>query len=445
MRATNLRARWLAGAALALSIPGQAFAQSSEDLAERVRQLEATLTAVQDELRQLQQRDTQQNADIIRIAAAPQAVSTEPADGFRVGPTTFRLGGYVKAEALFSDYSAGDIASGAGRDFYVPAATPVGGASEDAALDMHAKQTRLSFTASRAAKGHTLTGYIEADFQSSPGTGTELVTNAYNFAVRRATVVYDRWLFGQDWSTFQNVAALPESTDFIGPTEGTVFERQALVRYTLPLSEHLSLALAAENPETTAYSLASPTITAFDDDPAPDLVARLNWSPGRHQFALAAIARRLKVEELGVSREADGWGLSASGKIALGARDDLRLMITHGQGIGRYVGLGFAPDAAFDGADIDPIGVTAGFVALRHPWSANVRSTISYSFLELDNDVKLTPAAANEASSSYSANLFFTPTPGLDLGVEYRHAQRELFNGATGDLDRLHLIAKQSF
>lgn len=446
-RTPIVKACLFAGAALALVAPGPAFAQSSAELAERVRQLEAALSELQGELRAVQAREAQQDAEIIRVQQAPTApvAATPPTDGFRVGATTFRLGGYVKAEALYSDYSGGDIANGVGRDFFVPAAIPVGGLSEEAALDMHAKQTRLTLTATRAVDGHTLSAYVEADFQSSPGTGNENVTNAYNFAIRRATISYDRWLFGQDWTTFQNVGALPETTDFIGPSDGTVFARQALVRYTQPLGEHLSLAIAAENPETTAYSILAPTIAAYDDDALPDVVARLNWSPGRHQFTLAAIGRQLAVDDAGVSREATGWGVSASGRVAIGARDDLRFMLSTGEGIGRYMGIGFAPDAAFDGAELDPIGVTGGFAAYRHAWSDRLRSTVSYSFLEVDNDSTLTPSSANDASSSWAANLFFTPTPGLDLGVEYRHAERELFGGASGEMDRIHLAAKQSF
>jgi hypothetical protein len=310
---------------------------------------------------------------------------------------------------------------------------------------MHAKQTRIAITATRAVEGHTLSAYIEADFQSSPGTGSENVTNAYNLAVRRATITYDRWQFGQDWTTFQNVAALPETTDFIGPSDGTVFARQALVRYTQPLGEHLTLAIAAENPETTAYSVSAPTITGYDDDAVPDIVARLNWAPGRHQFALAAIARQLAVDDAGTSREATGWGVSASGRVAVGEHDDVRFMLTSGEGIGRYMGIGFAPDAAFNGADLDPISVTGGFAAYRHVWTERMRSTLSYSYLDVDNDAALTPTSANESSASWAANLFFSPTPGLDLGLEYRHAERELANGASGEMDRLHFAAKQSF
>jgi hypothetical protein len=444
-----IRACVVSTLALAFSFPQTAFAQTTEELALRVRELEDALTALRTELETMRSQEVQHDADLLRIQQPATTVAagspTPPTDGFRIGASTFRLGGFVKTEALYSDYSSGDIATGAGRDFYVPATIPVGAISEDAALDLHAKQTRLSFTVNRAVEGHSLTAYLEADFQSSPGNGTELVTNAYNFAVRRATVSYDRWLFGQDWSTFQNVAALPETTDFIGPTEGTVFSRQTLVRYTLPLGEHTSLALAMENPETSAFSISAPTITGFDDDAVPDFVARLNWSPGRSQFVLAGLLRRLSVEDAGASREANGWGLSASGKVAMGQRDDLRFMVTFGEGIGRYVGLGFAPDAVFRGKEMEAVGVTAGFAALRHVWSDRLRSSFTYSFQNVDNDIGLSPTSANVLASSYSANLFFSPVQGLDLGVEYQHAERELFNDASGDLDRLHFVAKQTF
>ena len=43
-------------------------------------------------------------------------------------------------------------------------------------------------------------------------------------------------------------------------------------------------------------------------------------------------------------------------------------------------------------------------------------------------------------------NADFVPDwPNLDLGVEFRHGERETYNGLDGSLDRVHLVAKQSF
>jgi len=151
-------------------------------------------------------------------------LSAEPA-------TTFKVGGFVKLDAISSDYNDGDLAAGnIGRDFYVPYATPVGGESESRDIDFHAKSSRLNIESVTTVDGQKIVGFVEFDFLTTDGN--ERVTNAYQPQLRHAYLNYDKWLFGQTWSTFQNVAALPEMLDFIGPTEGTVFVRQAQVRYT---------------------------------------------------------------------------------------------------------------------------------------------------------------------------------------------------------------------
>ena len=51
----------------------------------------------------------------------------------------------------------------------------------------------------------------------------------------------------------------------------------------------------------------------------------------------------------------------------------------------------------------------------------------------------------NDSALSYAANLFWSPAKGFDLGVEYRHGQRELVSGSKGQLDRLEFTSKYSF
>jgi hypothetical protein len=253
-------------------------------------------------------------------------------------------------------------------------------------------------------------------------------------------------LFGQDWTTFQNVAVLPETTDFIGATDGTVFVRQALIRYTAPLGPNTQLVLAAENPETTAASRTAPAIVGYDDDQVPDIVARINHTLGKHSVSVAGIARRLSLEEAGVSRDGSGFGVSIAGKFMVTEKDDLRLMLTAGEGISRYIGLGFRPDAALKGAsDLEAIGVVAGFAAYRHVWGPKTRSSVIYAFQSYDQEAALTAPTASDASQSLAVNVFHSPMPGLDLGFEFRHAVRELFNGADGSLNRFHFVAKQTF
>ena len=56
------------------------------------------------------------------------AASTGAAQAATIGDTSVKFTGYIKVDAMVSDYSDGTIASGSvGRDFYIPSLTPVGG------------------------------------------------------------------------------------------------------------------------------------------------------------------------------------------------------------------------------------------------------------------------------------------------------------------------------
>ncbi|WP_085340507.1 DcaP family trimeric outer membrane transporter [Aquidulcibacter paucihalophilus] len=397
------------------------------------------------------------SVEAIRRAPAPPpnpAPISAPADGFKVGATTVKLGGFLKTTVDFTRWNDGDVATGnLGRDFYLPQSTPISGQRESLDNDFNAKQTRLWLTTETAVNGHVLKGYVEGDFQTSPGTqGNERTTNGYNFALRRAYIQYDRFTFGEDWTTFQNVATLPESTDYIGPTESIVFARQALVRYSYPLSKTTTLHLAVENPETASANLGSPTLIENDDDSVPDFIVRLNHSFATGEVSVAGIARRLSVDNGAIGDVSSGYGLSVTGKMTLDTakRYEWKFMATYGSGIGRYVGLNFAPDAVFVPAtgQLKNVEILGGYSAIKVNWTPKLRSTLTGSIQTVDYDSGLALASLanfNKQAWSVSANLFYSPIKGVDLGAEYRHGVREVVSGADGSLDRLEFLAKYSF
>jgi len=118
--------------------------------------------------------------------------------------------------------------------------------------------------------------------------GNERVTNSYVPRIRQGYITCGKWTFGQTWSTFQNVAVLPERTDFVGPTEGVVFVRQPVIRYT-----DGNFQIALEQPETTVQTGAATSIEA-DDDKVPDLVLRYNFKGDWGSAAIAGIGRYLR-------------------------------------------------------------------------------------------------------------------------------------------------------
>lgn len=364
--------------------------------------------------------------------------------GFRVGNTTIAYTGYVKLDAIAQRFSGNDIASGSiVRDFLIPGAIPIGNDPSGWDSDFSARQSRFIFkTATDVGAEHTLNSQIELDFMVTSG-GNERVSNSYVPRLRQAFIAYDNWLFGQTWSTFQNVGALPDSLDFIGTTPGTVFDRQPMIRYTKG-----GLQLAIENPETEVTSPTGARVLAGDDN-IPDIVARYNFSGEWGNFTAAGIVRNLRItdDDFGTgSDSALGYGLSLSGKLKVGAKDDLRFMATAGDGIGRYIGLNIVNDAALDAnGELDPIFTYSGFAAYRHFWSDNVRSTIAGSYFKADNPILLTTDQVTDESWNAFANIIWSPVGPLDIGLEYMYAERTLEDGRSGNQQKIQVSTKYSF
>lgn len=450
--------------ASALVAPQLASAQTAREaeLIARLDRMEAEMAQMRAEL--AASRTQQAQASEAAQAAATQsqataakvaALETKPQpDGFRSGATTIKLGGYLKMVATSSHYSDGEVATNTlGRDFYLPQAIPTGNGPASHVNDFTAKQSRFWLNLATDVAGHAVKGYVEVDFQVSQGTqGSQRTTNGYNLGLRRAYMQVDRWTFGQDWTTFQYTGALPESTDYVGATEGTVFVRQPLVRYSAPVGKGLTLHVSAENAESGISTLGAPALIENGDDRLPDFAARLAYADKIGELSLGGLVRQVRVENTGVSADTMGWGVSAAGKLFLKADKsaDVRFMATYGRNIGRYVGLNFAPDAVFAPATgkLEDVSVFALLGAVRVPLTPQVRVNLIGSYQSVDYADALAVAGLagfNKRSWSGAANIFYSPVKAIDVGVEYRHGERRLVSGAEGSLDRVEFAAKYSF
>lgn len=469
--ARGYRALWLAlVSASALVAPQTALAQGvhsstsrEQALEERLLRLEAEMAALRADLGAARSQQAETAAAASQAAARSEETATKlatlesrptaPAEGFRVGGTTFRLGGFVKAVASATRFDDGMLAGGSlGKEFYLPQQIPVGGtATRD--FMANARQTRLFFTSSTPVGGKELKSHIEFDFAlATAPAGAQRATNAYTPTLRRAFLTYDRFLIGQEWTTFQNPALLPESTDFVGPLEGTVFVRQMIAQYRQPLGRGLDLYLALENPQTETVITTNAALADNDQDRIPDLVAKLAYKKPGFDLHLAGLVRQLSVHDGGSGDDALGWGLSAGGKFAFGpdGRHDIRISGTYGNGIGRYLGLGYAPDAVFDrnvlGNRLLNVDNIAGVAALKLGWTSNLRSTFAAGYQHADYPEGIAiPGLANVSAYSLAANLFWSPVKNLDIGIEVRHAGREVANGLKGQMDRFEMAAKYTF
>lgn len=375
-------------------------------------------------------------------ATAVLCALSATAQAATIGGTDVTYGGYIKLDAMWSDYSAGAPAgTNVGRDFYVPSTLTVGADNNsDAVFDMHARQSRFNFgTSTLLDNGKTISSKIEIDFLASAAGGNERVSNSYAPRIRHAFIAYDGWLFGQTWSNFQNVGALPETLDFVGPAEGTVFVRQAQVKYTTG-----AWSFSLENPESTITTSNGMAVT--DDASLPDFTARYTHTADWGNLVVAALARQLTYKVGGLDADETSIGISASGMFKVG-QDNVKFMLTQGKGLGRYVGLNVAHGAVLNGDELDAIDSTSGFIAYQHNWNNQWRSTFLYSFFSADNNTDLLTITGDptESSQSYSANILYSPVKRLTFGAELKHAERETESGVDGDLDRLQFSVKYAF
>jgi len=364
---------------------------------------------------------------ILMAAALPMAVNAANTD--------FSYGGYIKFDAIYSQYDDGAVANGSlGRDFYVPSATPTTAGSPDSNsyLDLHAKTSRFNFkTNTDFGDGVNVTSFVELDFLGS-AQGNEVVSNSYSPRLRHAFIKTGGLLIGQTWSTFMNTGALPETVDFLGVSDGSVFNRQSQVRYTTG-----NFQFSLENANTTGAVDGSTSSI-------PDVVARYNIKAGKNAFSIAAIGRQFSdvADTTGdgkndVDESAMGFGLSVTGKVMIGA-DDLKFSLTSGN-VGRYVGLAAAADVTKNAkGELEPTTVTAAYVAYRHHWNDKLRSTVAYSMLSADYDADNT--GDTDSASSVRVNLMYSPVKKLSYGVELSQATHELDTAGTteGTLNRLH-------
>lgn len=458
-------------AATSLSLPtlAQAAPTSREaELEARLLRLESEMAAMKADLQEaraeratISTTDTAQAVEVARAAEAKAdaataklaAIEAKPQpDGFKVGGTTYKMGGFVKVVGSVTRFGNGEVAGGSlGKEFFLPQQIPVGGAASTDVIG-HARQTRLFFSTSTPVGGKELKGHVEFDFAlAAAPLGAQRATNAYTPTFRRGFISYGNLLIGQEWTTFQNAAHLPETTDFVGPMDGSIFVRQMMVQYRQPLGGGLDLYLAAENPQTETLTSTSAAMVDNDQDRMPDLIAKLAFKDKTKELHVAGLVRSVSVHSGGAGDSALGFGGTVGGKILFGPnlRHDFRFVASAGRGIGRYFTVGYAPDAIYDRAVADRLNLVdniAGWAAVKLGWTDKLRSTFMAGYQHADYpDTLATPGLANVEAWSVAGNLFWSPVRNLDFGIEYRHAVREVASGLVGKMDRAEMAAKYTF
>lgn len=434
---------------VAVSFGSSAWGQSST-IESRLRAMEAQIAQLKAELAE---ERAQTDNDLIVLerkataVVAPTAKEKSSGSGFTAGGTNFKISGFIDMDAHHTIMSEGGpfAANSIARDFYIPSVTPTsdGSADSSSVTDFTAQASRIKIHADRGTGDDKITGLFEMDFLGS-AQGNQRVSNSYSPRLRRAFVDYKGFRAGQEWTTFQNLSSIPESASFLALSDGMVFNRQAMLRYTSGPFQ-----IAAENGNATVTGATGVGRIEADGNSIPDIIARYNLKGDYGNISFAGIGRQLRVENGGIDDDTFAFGASVSGRLKVGAKDDIRFGLTAGEGLGRYIGLNALNAAAVDPTtgELEAIPSYGGHASWRHPFGDTARFNIGYSALFADNPDFLTmlnPATTESVQSGYAAVLWDI-APKVTLGVEALHGTRTLENDNDGDFTRFTFSTKYGF
>lgn len=348
-----------------------------------------------------------------------------------------RIGGYVKASVV-NNFDALEI-----KDRFIVGSIPVGddnNADTQAQSSITASQSRLNFDLREPTDVGILRAFIEGDFAADDDT----------FRLRHAFGQWDKVLAGKTWSAFVDTAASPEEVDFEG-LNGRVNVRQSQIRIIPTLGHQYEFQFSLEDPNPQIQNGQGVT-------KVPDVVASARFQP--HSLVhvkFALLARQIRGQRpaaygSGVEKKS-GWGATISGRIATGIldpRDSVLFQYNRGSGIGRYIN-DLASVGRFDAifstkdGDLELFDVHSGYISAQHWWPIEtLRSNFTLGFVEVDNP-NFVEGDAYKRTLRFSSNLFWSPTPRIDLGAEFLWGNRQNEDGENADASQIQVAARYWF
>jgi hypothetical protein len=188
-----------------------------------------------------------------------------------------------------------------------------------------ARQSRPTVYVDGRLKNVEFSSYVSADFLSAGVTSSATQTNSYTLRLRQAwgQVKFDsgwKFLGGQAWSLVtENKAGIAPSDDAgrtndarpatidPGYNVGFTFARQYGLRLTKDFNEHISAAIAIENPQGTlatsnnadnfllgeaGASNSYNTTSTYTANPSPDVIAKVAFDQGSGHYEIFGLADR---------------------------------------------------------------------------------------------------------------------------------------------------------
>ena len=346
-----------------------------------------------------------------------------------------RFGGFVKMNIVDTFDPLGTT------DRFIASTIPVPQQSQAPRTTMTVSQSRLNWDLRDRTELGVMRGYVEGDFAGDGDT----------FRLRHAFGQFRDLLAGKTWSAFMNVEASPEELDFEG-INGRVNVRQPQIRYFPTIGENWDLVVSLEEP--------NPEVTGGDAISRwPDAIAsvRRTW-PDSWQLKSGVVLRQITAkwddDPTGETNDQDlGWGITVSGERSSrfwndNGLDKFMFQVNVGKGIGHYINdleaIG-GEDAVFSPTgELEILPIFAGYVAYQHWWKEDMRSTLNFSWVDVEN-LAFEPPDAYKRTFRSAVNFIWSPIPRIDIGGELIWGQRENKDGQSATALQIQLSTKYRF
>jgi DcaP outer membrane protein len=469
----------LASAALmvaAMGTPAALQAQEAGTEAARISALEEQLNQQKAAMQQQQRMIEAMDAELQRLKAgqsgaatstavaadqapAPAVASAPAAKASSSSKLSVDVYGFAQADAIYDFKRVDPDWEDTLRVTTIP--TQSGLYGNDGNFTFSVRQSRLGI---KGNYGDDVTFKLEGELF---GVGSD--QGQTTLRVRHAWATYKEFGMGQTWSNFMDIDIFPNTISYWGPT-GMVFYRNQQARYTFPMGDD-EFSVSLEDPSTaltvgkfastpncdlpnpppdceSTESNAADVFQSYND--LPDLTARYRNNGDFGHYQVAGIVRKLGYERLdnGNKDYETGWGINTSTALNTWGRDQLKLQVVYGEGVGNYMndgGIDIAPDSAdLNKANAETVPLWGLSVYYDHYWSDKWSTSVGWSMTDLDTT---DGQGSDEFKKGQIAqiNLLHYPRDHVMLGTEFLWGQREDVDGSTGSDYQIQFSLKVDF
>jgi hypothetical protein len=275
--------------------------------------------------------------------------------------------------------------------------------------------------------------YFQNDFF---GSGS----NDLNLRIQHMYGQFYNVIVGKTYGVFEDPDVWPDTVDYEGPNS-VLFVRRELVRFQLPVSKEWHLNFGIEKPTVQVDSSIDENLETVKKYPEVGVNARWERSGVGH-VQLSSIVRDIRIRSNVVDDDnVLGWGFNIGAGFDITKNDSLQALVVYGEGIGALGNdSGFDnTDAAFnDDGDLEALPYFSAMLGLTHRWSDIWRSTVSYGYVNVDNEESQSGKAYHETHYA-SGNLIWQMYKRLSVGLEGLYGFRKTKDDSDGDVFRVQV------